>query len=103
MEEYSYTSTHPLGHTGPVTGSLYLYIHISDCVQSVYELPLLPNNTAVKHFYTNLERCEVLTGYLALGHRPGGNWANTCHWTKLRFLFYTITLRIFVVPTRSVW
>ena len=26
MEEYSYTSTHPLGHTGPVTGSLYLYV-----------------------------------------------------------------------------
>jgi len=25
MEEQSYTSTHPLGHTGPVTGSLYLY------------------------------------------------------------------------------
>jgi hypothetical protein len=25
MEEYSYTSTHPLGHTGPVTGSHYLY------------------------------------------------------------------------------
>jgi hypothetical protein len=25
MEEYSYTSTHPLGHTGPVTGLLYLY------------------------------------------------------------------------------
>jgi len=24
MEEYSFTSTHPLGHTGPVTGSLYL-------------------------------------------------------------------------------
>ena len=24
MEELSYTSTHPLGHTGPVTGSLYL-------------------------------------------------------------------------------
>jgi len=23
MEEYSYTSTHPLGHTWPVTGSLY--------------------------------------------------------------------------------
>ena len=28
MEEYSYTSTHPLGHTGPVTGSLYLYLHL---------------------------------------------------------------------------
>jgi len=26
MEEQSYTSTLPLGHTGPVTGSLYLYI-----------------------------------------------------------------------------
>jgi len=31
MEEQSYTSTHPLGHTGPVTGKLiyiYIYIHI---------------------------------------------------------------------------
>jgi len=27
MEEYSYTSTHPLGHTGPVTGSLYLFFY----------------------------------------------------------------------------
>ena len=26
MEEYSYISTHPLGHTGPVTGSLYLLL-----------------------------------------------------------------------------
>ena len=26
MEEYSCISTHPLGHTGPVTASLYLYI-----------------------------------------------------------------------------
>jgi len=26
MEEESYTSTHPLGHTGPVAGSLYLLI-----------------------------------------------------------------------------
>ena len=25
MEEQSYTSTHTLGHTGPVTGSFYLY------------------------------------------------------------------------------
>ena len=30
MEEQSYTSTHPLGHTGPVTGTLYLfYKHLS--------------------------------------------------------------------------
>jgi hypothetical protein len=26
MEEQSCASTHPLGHTGPVTGTLYLYI-----------------------------------------------------------------------------
>jgi len=26
VEEKCYTSTHPLGPTGPVTGSLYLYI-----------------------------------------------------------------------------
>ena len=26
-EQYSYTSTHPLDHTGPVTGSLYLYLY----------------------------------------------------------------------------
>ena len=29
------------------------YTHISDSVQTVYELPLLPNNTVVKHFCTN--------------------------------------------------
>ena len=51
---------------------VYIYIYISDCVQTVYELQLLPNNAAVKHFYTNLERLEVLTGYLSLGHRRGG-------------------------------
>jgi hypothetical protein len=31
-------------------------VHISDCVQTAYELPLLPNNPAAKHFYTNPER-----------------------------------------------
>ena len=54
-----------------------VYIHISDCVEIVYELPLLPNNTAVKHFYINRERCEVLAGYLSLGRQPGGDWTNT--------------------------
>jgi len=28
MEEYSYNSTHSLGHTGPVTGSLYLHLYV---------------------------------------------------------------------------
>ena len=41
MEEYSYTSTHPLGHSGPVTGSLYIYINRfatgTEC-ETVYEI-----------------------------------------------------------------
>jgi len=28
MGKYSYTSTHPLGHIGAVTGLLYLYLYI---------------------------------------------------------------------------
>ena len=38
MEEYSYTSTHPLGHTGPVTASLYLtfYMNIVSTPPEVY-------------------------------------------------------------------
>jgi len=30
MEEQSYNSTHLLGHTGPVTGTLYLYLYLTD-------------------------------------------------------------------------
>ena len=56
---------------------IHTYIHKSDYVQTVYELPLLPNNTASEIFYTNLERYEVLTGYLSLSRQPGGDWANT--------------------------
>jgi len=41
MEEYSYTSTHPLGHTGPVTGTLYL---------------LLIYNIHYIHFYISLKK-----------------------------------------------
>ena len=29
MEEFSSTSTHPLGHTGPVKGTLYFYVKIN--------------------------------------------------------------------------
>ena len=45
---------------------VYVQIHISDCVQTVYELPLLPNNTAVKHFYTNRSSAKC--------------WLDICHW-----------------------
>ena len=47
MEEYSNTSTHPLGHTGPVTGSLYLLImYIKFCWRNldVLNYPTFPFN-----------------------------------------------------------
>jgi hypothetical protein len=58
-----------------------IYTHKSDCWEIVYELPLVPNTTAVKHFYANQERCATLTGYLPLWRRPCGDLANTWHWT----------------------
>ena len=33
---------------------IYIYIHISDCVVTVYELPLLPNNTESEIFLHKL-------------------------------------------------
>jgi hypothetical protein len=50
-----------------------LCVHISDCVETEYELPLLPNHTASETFYTNRKRYEVLTGYLLLGRWTGGD------------------------------
>ena len=41
--------THTHTHT-------HIYIHTSDCLETVYELPPLTNNNALKHFYTNQER-----------------------------------------------
>jgi len=45
-------------------GYVCLYIHISDCVETVYELPLLLHNTTIPltHFCTNREQWEVLSG-----------------------------------------
>ena len=37
-----------------VPNNICIYTHNTDTVQTVYELPSLPNNTAAKHFYTNL-------------------------------------------------
>jgi hypothetical protein len=35
MEEYRYTSTQPLGHTGPVEGTLYLYLYLRNDVHGI--------------------------------------------------------------------
>ena len=50
VEEYSYTSTDPLGHPGPVTGSLYLnskhtyflmYFYTKICLRTQAYIPHL--------------------------------------------------------------
>jgi hypothetical protein len=33
-----------------IVKNMCIFTHISDTIQTVYELPLLPNDTAVKHF-----------------------------------------------------
>jgi len=55
----------------------YVCIHISDSKEVVYELPLLPNNTAGVTFFTNQEWCKVFTGYLSLGYQVCGDCAST--------------------------
>jgi hypothetical protein len=54
-----------------------VYIHISNCVKIVTNYPCYKIIMQVKHFYTDLESCEVVTRYLLLGCRPGGDCANT--------------------------
>ena len=46
---------------------VYIYLITYTPYEYVYELQSLPSNTAVKHFYTNRDRCKMLTGYLSFG------------------------------------
>ena len=43
MEEQSYTSTHLLGHTGPVTGPLYRYLYYTKSAENL-------NKEALRNF-----------------------------------------------------
>jgi hypothetical protein len=38
--------------------SIQTHTHMCDSVQTVYQLPLLANNTAVKNFYANLSSAK---------------------------------------------
>jgi len=63
MEEYNYTSTHPLGHTGPVTGSLYIFTAYVKRMrttvpesgvrnfESLYELKRISNNISFSGYF----------------------------------------------------
>ena len=61
MEELSYTSTHPLGHTGPVTGSLYLYtrIYIYIYIYRVYTYISIVCVCVCMYIYIYMHVCSV--------------------------------------------
>jgi len=81
---------HVAGLIGPSSGSPRFYknscLTFSACNR---RCRLLPYSTALKHLYTNQERCEVLTGYLSYGCRPGDDWANTWHWADRSTVFFS--------------
>ena len=51
MEEQSYTSTYPLGHTGPVTGTLYFF------TARQFINPLMPNDYSGRTAPLTSKRC----------------------------------------------
>jgi hypothetical protein len=60
----------------------HVYMWTYDCLQTVYELPLPPNDTAVTHFYTNRSGAKCWLDIWRWGRRPGGDRANTWHWAE---------------------
>ena len=68
MEEQSYTSTHPLGHTGPVTGSLLLAnINTADC--STFSIPTYTSALLGKIFVNQAVKQQ--SGVRVLGCHDG--------------------------------
>ena len=72
MEEYSYTSTHPLGQTGPVTGSLYFSLD-KYCVLRITGMCELCNKTCPKQVMKTQKGGwnVALTPLLWLSAQPG--------------------------------
>ena len=52
---------------------IYMYIHISDCVETVYELPLLPNNTASETFFQKSEAVQSVD-WIFMNRMPACRW-----------------------------
>ena len=62
----------------------YVYIRISDCVETAYELPLLPNKTANELFLLKSGAVQSIDW-----RQPGGDWANMWHW-KESYIYWTV-------------
>jgi len=56
MKEYSYNSTHPVGHTGPVTGSFYIKIK---CIR-------LTSDGSLTMTFRKIQVFKELTHYLSV-------------------------------------
>ena len=56
---------------------IFTHTHISECVEIVAHMNYRCHRiiARVKYFYSDRERYEVLTGYLSLRRRSGGDWA----------------------------
>jgi len=83
------------------------HIHKSDCVEPVYELLLLPNNTASETFLQKSGAVQVLPGYLPMGNRPVvTGWIRNTGQNVLQSLQYTtdpgVQMRIrWAVPSQD--
>jgi len=79
MEEYSYTSTHPLGHTGPVTESLYITFNTTTT-------PIATTTTitiaSIRLYAINSKHRVVAEGIT--------NYVNNHYWRPTRF--HTVTV-----------
>ena len=55
----------------------HTHTYTSDCVETVCELPLLPNDTAAGTFLHKSGAVRSVDWTLITGRWPGGNWSNT--------------------------
>jgi hypothetical protein len=56
---------------------MYTHTHVSDCVQTAYDLLLLPNNTGCETFLYKSGALSSFDWILSMDRRPDGDWANT--------------------------
>jgi len=51
-----------------------IYIHVSDCLETVYELPLPPNSTSSETFYRNSGAAWCVVGWIFTNGAPAWRW-----------------------------
>ena len=98
MEEQSYTSSHPLGHTGPVTESLYLLNEINQHVTIIIKIRfnitvpsqptyiyfniILPSRLIYSNFiFPSGFRTSAAVTKTCLATPVGGRWGSSSCWS----------------------